>query len=148
MDRSRLSNIIATTRLLAHFLQQNVDSMKSCIFEQMECENECEFICKALNSLWKTMSVQETAIIKRRAIEISDEQPLTLAQSIETAKATIKRNCNHNNVITVYKHVHNQQNDALSRLHSNIIDYLGTFLTKQESIEFGYLSKQLGTLVL
>ena len=47
--------------------------------------------------------------------------------------------------MTVYKYVQQEQEnkkDIFSRLHSNIIDHLNGFLTKPESIIFGYLNKQ------
>ena len=47
------------------------------------------------------------------------------------------------NSITMYKYMQQQYNDPLSQLHSDIIDYFGTFLSKQESIELGYLNRQL-----
>ena len=53
MDQTRLSNVLSTTRLLPHFSQENVDIMKLCIFEQLGCQSESEFICKALNSMYR-----------------------------------------------------------------------------------------------
>ena len=149
MDRGPLSNILAATRLLPHFSQQNLHEMKSCIFEQLGCKNEYDFISKALNAFYKTMSVESTSIIKAKAIEIADsqsiEESMELKQSlINSDKSSDKRGketCN--NHVTVYKHIQVQYRDPLSQLHSDIIDYLGTFLTKQESIHFGYLNKQL-----
>ena len=73
MDRSKFSNIIATTRLLPHFSKQNIAIVKSCILEQLQCENETQFIIKALQLLYKTMSVESTAIIKNKTIEIGEQ---------------------------------------------------------------------------
>ena len=129
MDRSRLSNIISTTRLLPHFSAKNVDVMRSCILNQFECENESQFLCKVLKSLYKTLSIESTSIIREKAVQIADSQHVTRSED--------------GNHITVHKHIQQQYNDILSRLHSDIIDYFGTFLDKQESIEFGYLNKQL-----
>ena len=129
MDRSRLSNVISVTRLLPHFSRENVDTMKSCIFEQLECDNESQFLCKALQSLCKTLSVESTCIIKQKAIQIADSQHITQSKD--------------DNHITVCKYIQSLHNDAFSGLHSDIIDYFGTFLNKKQSIEFGYLNKQL-----
>ena len=129
MDRSRLSNIISVTRLLPHFSPENVDVMKSCIFEQLECENESQFLCKALQSLCKTLSIESLSTIKNKAIQIADSQHITRFKD--------------DNLVTVYKYVQQRYNDPFSRLHSDIIDYFGTFLSKRQSIEFGYLNKQL-----
>ena len=139
MDRSRLSNIISVARVLPHFSTENLAVMKSCIFEQLECENEGEFLCKALQSLYKTLSIESLLIIKNKAIEIADSQGF---QQSQQQKTSAKRG-NDNNHITVYKHIQQQYSDPLSKLHSDIIDYLATFLNKKQSIEFGYLNKQL-----
>ena len=49
-----------------------------------------------------------------------------------------------NTNMTVCKYVQQQHNDIISKLHTHdIIDHLGTFLSKQQSIELGYLNKQL-----
>ena len=141
MDRSKYSNIIATTRLLPHFSSQNINKFKSCIFEQLGCKNESQFICKALKSLYKTISVESITIIKNTAIEIADTQPSTHTTLHFDAEGNAKDN--KDNHITVHKYIHSQYNDPLSRLHSDIIDYFGTFLNKKQSIEIGYLNKQL-----
>ena len=65
-----------------------------------------------------------------------------MIHNLQQSPQCIMRN-NNNGCITVCKHIEQQYNDPLSQLNSDIIDYFGTFLTKQESIEFGYLNKQL-----
>ena len=152
MDRSRLSNIVSATRLLPHFTPHNIDTIKYCIFEQLNCKNESDFLCKALILLYKTLSIESTSIIKNTALKIADSQQITSDQNkntcnlntnaiLTTTKAT--NNSKNHDRVTVYKYIQQQYNDSLSRLHSDIIDYLATFLSKQESIEFGYLNKQL-----
>ena len=37
--------------------------------------------------------------------------------------------------MTVYKYIETQHNDRLPKLHSDIIDYFGKFLSKQELID-------------
>ena len=132
MDRSKLCNIISITRLLPHFSNKNMNEIKSCIFSQLGCENESQFLCNVLVSIYERLSNASITIIKNKTFEIADKQP-------------IKRQhmCTNKSNITVYKYIGKQYNDRLSKLHSDIIDYFGTFLTKDESIEFGYLNKQL-----
>ena len=77
MDRSRLLNIVSVTRLLSHFSLENVDVMISCIFQQFECDNEYQFLCKALQSLCKTLSIESTSFIRGKAIQIADLQQIT-----------------------------------------------------------------------
>ena len=106
--------------------------LKVCIFEQLGCENEVDFICKSLNALYPSLSVESTSIIKNTAIEIGDSQIIS----------NVNNNGNTNR-ITLCNYIQQQYNDRLSKLHSDIIDYFGAFLSKKESIEFGYLNKQL-----
>ena len=134
----KLCNIIATTRVLTHFSSDNVAMIKSCIFEQLGCENESDFICKALNLLYKSLSIESTVIIKDKAVSIADSQMLTIA---------VKKNEKNNNIdsskINVNKYVENEYDDRLSQLSSDMIDYFGSFLTKKESILLGCVNKQL-----
>ena len=132
MDRSKLSNVIATTRLLQHFSRVNLNTIKSYIYQELGCENESQFVCKILQSIYKTLSDQSITNIKNKAMEIAD------CQKIQSSL-----NINQQSNMTVYKHVQKQYNDRLSKLHSDIIDYFGTFLNKKQSIEFGYLNRQL-----
>ena len=144
MKRSKRSNIIATTRLLPHFSQDNLNVMQLCIFNQVGCSCESQYICEALHSLHNIMSVESSAIIRNKAIEIADSQ--SMAQSPiqqQTKNSSTNPNGSNDNHITVYKYIEQQYNDRLSKLPSDIIDYLGSFLTKKESIEFGYLNSQL-----
>ena len=64
--------------------------------------------------------------LKQEAIKLAEQHP-----------------SNINDNISVYKKMQQQYTDILSNLHSDIVDYLGTFLDKQQSIELGYLNKQL-----
>ena len=141
MLRSKFSNIIATSRLLPHFSTENISVIKSCILEQLGCENESQFLCKVLQSLYPKMPLESTTIIKDKATQIADQQPMILSNSKQPPTATSKNVANSDK--TVFKHIQQRYTDPLSRLHSDIIDYLGTFLNKKQSIEIGYLNKQL-----
>ena len=147
MDRSKLSNVISITHLLPHFTSTNIDVIKSCIFEQLDIENESQFVCIALNSIYKTLSSQSIAIIKNKAMEIAGKQRIQhdnlFQSSITTAQIKSTSPLKQQNNTTVYKYIQKQHNDPLSKLHSDIIDYFGAFLNEKESIEFGYLNKQL-----
>ena len=153
MDRSKLSHIISTTRLLPHFSPTNVDAMKSCLFDQLEIKTESQFLCIVLNSLYKTLSVESLSIIRSKALQIAENQlmehdsrttsAVTTRRSNSNAKAKSIDSQQHKSNMTVYKYIQKQHHSGLCRLHSDIIDYFGTFLTKKQSIEFGYLNKQL-----
>ena len=50
---------------------------------------------------------------------------------------------NQQSDMTAYKFIQKQYDNGLCQLPSDIIDYFGTFLTKTQSIEVGYLNKHL-----
>ena len=137
MDRSKLSHMISTTRLLPHFSSTNVDAIKSCLFDQLGIETESQFLCIVLNSVYKTLSVESLSIIRCKAIEIAENQLITYCTPTRNTMTQ------HQSNITVYKYIEQQHNNGFCQLHGDIIDYFGTFLNKKQSIEFGYLNKQL-----
>lgn len=99
---------------------------------QFGCNNEAQFLCKALQALCKTLFFESSSIIKTTAVQIADLQNIKQSQYsiVKTTKS------NDDNPITVYKYIHQQYIDQLSKLHSNIMDCLGSFLNKTQSIEF------------
>ena len=140
MNRSALSNIIATTRLLPHFSSENLALLKSCIFDEVKCDNEKDFLCKALLSLVvsRAITLESTTIIKNKVMQIADSQQMNI--NVSLAKNATPTNNIH---VSVNKYIQQQYNDPFSQLHGDIIDYLGAFLSKKQSIEFEYLNKQL-----
>ena len=156
MERSNFASVLVATRLLPHWGNpDNVIVMKSCIFNELGCKKEIEFLCKALTMIYGSLSNKSTTIIKNKAVEIEDLQPIeTLLSSQSPSCSSVKtvkgNNINDNenetpstDVTTVYKYVEKKYNNSLSNLNSDVIDHIGTFLTKAESISFGYLNKQL-----
>ena len=150
MDRSKLSHIICTTRLLPHFSPTNTNAIKLCLFDQLGIKTESQFLCIVLNSLYKSLSPESLSIIRTKAVEIAENQSIGPqnqrlvndtedTSAISNGRATQQQQGN----MTVYKYIQQQCTDSLSKLHSDIIDYFGTFLNKKESIEFGYLNKHL-----
>ena len=145
MDRSKLSLVISTTRLLPHFSSTNVDAVKTCIFEQLGIETDAQFVCIALKCIYKSLSSQSLSIIKTKAIEVAKNQLMPHKPSTNTTQSNAKPGSQHEQPgnMTVYKYIEKQNDKGLCQLHSDIIDYLGTFLNKKQSIEFGYLNKHL-----
>ena len=94
--------------------------------EELECTNETQFLCKLLPKLSQSLTNESLARLKNEAIKLAEQQPSII-----------------NDNISVYKEMQQKYTDRLSNLHSDIIDYFGTFLDKQQSIELGYLNKQL-----
>ena len=119
MDRSVRSNLMITTTYLQHFSQNSLDKMKTCIYEQLNCKNEAEFLCKAIDSMYHVFTPESSTTIKNKTIEISE------TQTIETAL----NNCANN--VSLYKYIQQKNNDILSRLNSDIIDHFATFFNKK-----------------
>ena len=122
------ADVVAITKVVAHFNDENLLKFKQVLFEQLNCSNESEFICKALRALVPQINAKEATKIKQEATKIAatqqsvDYPQLTLHQAIEKQLST---------------------NDRLSRLPSDTIDYVGRFLNKRESVHLGYLNRQL-----
>ena len=131
MVRSVRSNLMVTTRYLQHLNQDSLNKLKQCIYEQLECKNEGQFLVKALNCMCHLFTSQSSTTVKNKSIEISESQMIA------------DNDKSHQNKISVYKYVQEKNRDILSRLHSDTIDYFSTFLTKKQSVELGYLNKQL-----
>ena len=143
MDRSRLSNIVATTQLLPHLSSENLTEISKCIWDQLGCENESQFICKALTSLYKTLSFESTTIIKNKAMQLSMTNAIAKKPNSNIETASLDNNEDHVTLLKKHKRQLGISHDILSKLHSDIVDYLGTFLDSKQSIEIGYLNKHL-----
>ena len=127
MDQPSFAIVVSTTRLVEHFSEDSLNEFKTCLFKQLNCQNEQEFLIKVLRQLYKTMDVDSLHQLKSKTIEISQKQK-SINNSINTS---------------VLDAVEESCNDKLSQLPSNTIDYMGSFLPKMDSIHFGYLNRHL-----
>ena len=157
METSKLGNVIATTRLLPYFTSENVAVMRSCIVKQLGFNNESQFLCDILQTRYKSLSNKSSAIIKNKAVELASLQTISLQLQPINTETRFNYNYKHCHVesqsmslikstqsmTTVCKYIDSKNSDILSKINTDIIDYIGAFLTKQESIQFGYLNKQL-----
>ena len=132
MTNQELSNVLTINRLLSHFTTDNLNAIRSCISDQLNCENEAQFLSKVLNICYThcLLSTKSIKTIKNAATKIGHKQ------KIITPKSSQKR-------YTVCQYVDHEYKDPLSRLNSNIIDYLGEYLTDKDSNNFGLTNKQL-----
>ena len=126
MRTGSFANVVETARLVKHFNKENIEKFKETLFKHLKCSNEQDFICTVLNQLYQhpILSDHTFSSLKSDAITIAQNQ-------------IVSKNRN------LYDFVLTQYTDILSKLPSNTIDYVGSFLNKSESIEFGYLNKQL-----
>ena len=146
MERSNFANVLLTTRVLPYLSSENLEQIKSCIVAEFGCKNEAEFLSKILKEMYWSLSNKSIKTIKDKAIQLADSQPMIMA--VKTKSQDDENDHDHdntsiNNSKTVCRCIEETYNDALSCLSSDIIDCIGSFLTKPESIELGYLNKQL-----
>ena len=131
MDLSPHANILDIRRLIQKFDDININLFKQCLLDQTGCENENEWLCYVIRFLPQALTPQSIATLRNRTIEIAETQ----TDNPETT--------NKKKHYSLYKSIQQQYKDKLSHLPSDIIDHIGTYLNKIESIEFGYLNKQL-----
>ena len=118
--------VFSVMRLVDQFHDTNAQKFKQVLMKELECTNETQFLCKLLPTLSQLLTNESLTRLKNEAIKLAEQQASKI-----------------NNNISVYKEMQQKYTDRLSNLHSDIIDYFGTFLDKQQSIELGYLNKQL-----
>ena len=123
---SNTACLYSITRLIEHFNDANTSKFRQLLIKELNYYNEAELLCKILPFLSKSMTNESLTILKNETIKLSEQQP-----------------SKYDKTISVYKQVQKQNKGRLSNLHSDIIDYFGTFLSKKQSIEIGYLNRQL-----
>ena len=124
---SLLGNIVAITRLITRLNDEKLDLFKQHLFQHFECENERLFLSKVLTSMCSQLTEKSLTSLKDTIIQLADTQ-----------------NDTENSQITTYKKMqHECLCDPISNLPSDTIDNIAMFLNKQESIELGYINRQL-----
>ena len=123
---SNTACIFSITRLLQHFNDVNVKKFRQLLIKASECSNEAQLLCNILPSLSESMTNESLTILKNETMALAEQQ-----------------SSKYDKTISLYKEMQQKYKDRLSNLHSDIIDYFGTFLCKKQSIELGYLNKQL-----
>lgn len=109
--------LMSITRLLEQFTDQHVIQFKHFLWDQMGVETECQFIKAFLHCMHSASQLHNKTIEKlhNKANEIA-----------YTSKYKILK-----------------YNDNLSKLPSSLIQKIGTFLTKKDSIHLSYINRQL-----
>ena len=147
MDRSPRANIFEITRLLEHFNDRNANLFKKCLFKQLHCTKESQWLCKAIiHSAPSLFNNKSLTTLRDKAISIAELQ--AHSKSIKKHKHKQKRKEKEKETekgkhYSLYKWLQEKYGDCFCQLPSDIIDHLGTFLNKNESIQFGWLNKQL-----
>ena len=118
--------VVSITRLLQHFNLTNVCKFKQLLMKELACTDESQLWCRILPSLSEILTHESLTILKKQTMSLAEQQPSNL-----------------NKNISVYKQMQQNYKDRLSSLHSDVVDYLATFLDKKQSIELGYLNQQL-----
>ena len=126
METSSSSKLFEISRILEHLEPNNLETMKQLLITELNCKNENEFLCVAVRSLFKSIKPETMTLLKNKALELAEEHAMNDSKS-KSLFAWLQQQCN----------------DNLSQLPSDIIDQLGSYLTKKESIKFGFLNKHL-----
>ena len=136
MSVSPSGSVALITSLVPHFDEDNVCEFKKHLLKVLDCENQSIFAgkgpCQVLRESYKSVSHESITQLKHETIKMAEQQQHHPSSSSSSQHQ-----------VSVYKYVQQQWHDPLSLLHSNIIDYLGTFLTKDQSIALGYLNTHL-----
>ena len=140
MDRSSFSNVVATIRLLEHFPDEELNALKQILIQQLGCADERQFLCKVLSLIYKSLSEESITILKNKAMKIAEN---TLICDSFTSNCNNNNNNREDKRLSIYTLMQKQSKDNLSQLPSDTIDHLGSYLSKKQSIEFGYLNRQL-----
>ena len=74
LSASRNGNVIAVTRLIQDFNQENINKFKQHLFEQLNCSKESQFICTALKALSSQLTAESSSILKEKATTIAETQ--------------------------------------------------------------------------
>ena len=147
MECSQHSSVLAIVRLLEHFNDENAAEFKQSLFEHLNLESESQFLCVVLKKLCKSLPSQSLQLLKEKAIQIAESQSVAESPNIPTCdnnENDAYADCSNINKISVYKYIQTKLHKSnVCRLPHDIIDHIGSYLNKIESIEFGYLNKQL-----
>ena len=110
---SKFGMIVDTTRLVEQMNDQETESLKKILFEEVGVNNNQEFICWVLRNTKHVLTESQAHKIHTKANSISSQT------------------C-HNNI---------HQSDKLSRTPDNIVELIGSFLTRKDSKMFGRSNK-------
>ena len=143
----KYSDIVAITRLVAVLNNDNQSIFLKTLTKLLNCENESQLLCQFINLLWKTN------LLTQNSIDILKNTALNLAAK-QTVKVKVKvksKNDNDDNIvkytntnISMVNYIAEKDpkkyiNDHLSVLNSDIINVIGSYLNKSQSIKFGSL---------
>ena len=135
------SDVIATTRLVSEFNDDNILQFTQLLFEQLNIENKSNFICKVLNNSYETKSLSQESInlLKQNAIQLAEKQMMKINNE--------NNDSNNGESVSLYKYVTQSypksMNNNISLLPDCIFDNIGSYLNENDNISFGYLNKQL-----
>ena len=129
METSCLANIIFITKVLES-LTRNSDlvEFKQCLMNELNISeyNESLLFCKILLLIHKQLSPNAIGNLKAKITQIKEKNNLLTAKETKSEKLASNLKQSHFN-----------------KLSSDCIDYFATFLSKKESIKFGYLNRNL-----
>ena len=139
MDSSVQSNILEIRRLLSNFDDGSISLFKQSLLNEVHCHNEKDWLGFVFKFLAPSLNRGSVAALRDKAIQIAESQFISI--DIESREATATTSTKKEYPLCEW--IQQQYKDKLSRLPSDIIDHIGSYLNKKESISIGYLNKQL-----
>ena len=147
MDYSPHASEIEITRLIEHFDDENIMLFKECLLDELQCQDEQEWLAFVIELLWRSMTSKSMTTLRDKAIELAESQYVTIENSqLQHTYDSNTKQLQKQFTCSLYQMVQLEQqqyNDKLSNLPSDIIDHISKYFSKKESIKFGYLNKQL-----
>ena len=110
---SKFGLIADTTRLVEQMDEEQTESLKNVLFDEVGVNNQQEFICWVLRNTKHVLTESQAQKIHTKANSIPLQHP-------------------HNNI---------HADDKLSTTPDNVVEIIGSFLTPKESIMFGRSNK-------
>ena len=114
-DNNPVTDVLTKLKPEATIVENNIEKDKQIIFEQFNIQSQCQFISKFLQLMESKLDKAVIELLYNEANSIS----------IESQYPVVK------------------PKNKLCSLSSNMIQYIAMYLTKTESISFGYINRQL-----
>ena len=139
MDSSLWGNIIEIRRLIEKFDDKGVDLFKKCVFNEVRCNNEKDWWIFIIKFFPQIVTHNSIAILRNTAIQIAESQTVSVNDDATNTPVTKSRKQHRN----LNKWIREKYKDKLSHLPSDIINDIGSYLNKKESMTLGFLNRQL-----
>ena len=145
-DTSVSASIIAINRILMHLVDDDLIEFRDVLFRLCGMKDKRQFLYYVLDRLASAplsfLSYNSLEILTNKAIRLAEGQ-MMMSDNDNKDQNAYNSNNKQAKRLTLYQWVQRRYKDRLCRLPSNLIDHIGSYLNKKESVDFGYLNQQL-----